>query len=85
MRKTNIFTLFFAILINFVYFYAMILPTPEIRLYGDERYEQGYTAGYLKRTHLMRRLKSLKEKSLYKQFGVFYDYLDDNISKNRKK
>jgi len=63
----------------------MKLPTIEERLYGNERYQQGYMAGYLKKTHFTRRLKSLKEKSLFKQFGLFWDYLDDTIAANKKR
>ena len=63
----------------------MKLPTPEERLFGNERYKQGFRDGYLKRTHFMRRLKSLKEKSLFKQFGEYWDYIDYKISENKKR
>jgi len=58
---------------------------PEVQNYGQELYKQGWRDGYLKATFTRRRLKLLKEQSLYRQFGAWYDWCDDLIAKNKRK
>lgn len=58
---------------------------PEIKLFGKERFQEGYKTGYQKSTLDRRKRLSLKEKSISKQFGVFFDYLGDRIFDNKKR
>ena len=60
------------------------LPTPDEVNYGNERHAEGYAKGWNQNTYDRRRRKSLKEDSLFRQFGNFLDYLDDMIAANKK-
>ena len=60
------------------------LPTPDEALYGQEMKAEGYVKGYNQKTYDIRKVKSKKERSLFIQFGHFYDYIDGVISANRK-
>jgi len=60
------------------------LPTPDEVNYGNERHAEGYAKGYNQNTYDTRRRKSLREKSLFRQFCNFYDYLDTLIASNKK-
>ena len=58
---------------------------PEIILFGRTRYKEGWKRGYKKATADRRKRLARKEKFLQRQFGEFYDYLDDMIFKNKRK
>ena len=62
-----------------------ILPNAEQRVYGQEMYEDGYKTGYTRNTYDRRRRMALKEKALHLKYGSFLDFLDDTISRNKRK
>ena len=61
------------------------LLSPEVQNYGQNKYEEGYQAGYLRATHDARKRRILREASALRQFSDFYDYLDDVIASHKKK
>jgi len=61
------------------------LPNPEQLNYGNDRYEEGYKRGWDRRTYDINRIKILRDRYLHIKYGYFVDFLDDIISKNKRK
>lgn len=57
---------------------------PEVINYGDQRYEEGYARGYMRKTLDVRKRQSTKEKAVLYRFGIWYDFLDDEIARHKR-
>jgi len=60
-------------------------PNQLERNYGDDRETNGYSKGYNQCTYDARRRKAFKEKSLYRQFSQYLDWLSDRQWENRRR
>jgi len=60
-------------------------PTTEEQNYGQELYEKGYKKGYKRCLYDRRRRTAFRDKTLNLRYGFFVDFLDDIISKNKRK
>jgi hypothetical protein len=59
-------------------------PTTEESNYGQEQFERGYQRGYLRALLDIRKRRLTKEKCQQARFGEYVDFLEDEMSANRK-
>jgi len=62
-----------------------LLPTPEQRLFGQEKYNIGYSKGYQRAFWDLRKIKLKKEGKAFRRFGKMWDRMEDQLSENRKR